>query len=156
MATSPASWVRPSAFSAPGTFRIAPARSQGAARDARRDGWALFGAIEELADVVVRKEALRVVAGHDHRADPIVGLGSRHKLVERADEGIVEEGVGRVRQRGEENAATLLGADRAAHLVDPLHCEACDGAGQRSGCRRREGLLGRFSRPGRRRWSRPT
>jgi hypothetical protein len=38
----------------------------------------------------MREEALRVVAGQNDRADPVVALGSCHKLVERTDKRIVE------------------------------------------------------------------
>ena len=70
----------------------------------------------------MRQKALRVVAGQDDRADPVIGLGPRHEIVERADQGIVEQGVGRVRERREEDAVPLFDADRAAHL--PLRCIA--------------------------------
>ena len=62
------------------------------------------------------EKAVRMVAGQDYRADPVVGLGAGYQFIQCANKRIVEQLVGRVRERGEEDAAALLDADRAAQL----------------------------------------
>ena len=119
-AMRPAAWVRASARL--GARHLAE-RGSGAERragDPRRDGRALLRATEDLADVVVGKEAVRVLAGQDHGTDPVVLLGTRDQVVQCVDEGLVEERVRRVRERREEDPPVLIDLDRPAHRPSRL------------------------------------